>query len=406
MKKELRKGLRTWIEIDKKAIAHNYRSFRALITPETKLMGVVKSNAYGHNLIEFAQELEKLKVDYLAVDSVVEGIALRREGIKSPILILGYILPEMIEKAVTNNLDITVSNFDYFNEIRKLKLKNKLRVHIKVDTGMHRHGFQEKDIKKVISQIRMTRQIEVVGLYTHFASAKDPAFPKKTKNQIKIFKVWREAFMKAGLKPICHACATSGTILFPEAHFDMVRVGIGLYGIWPSAETREYAQKGNSDNDFFGPRVAIGRAQPDTQKSLSKQPFNLLPALSWKTIIGEINNIKKEEGIGYDFTEKLKRDSKVAVIPVGYWHGFPRALSGIGQVIVNGQRAKVLGRICMDIIMVDVTDIKKVKVGDEVTIIGQDGEEVITVDDVAGLLSGSAYEFITRLNPLIKRIYL
>lgn len=378
MKKELRNGLRTWIEIDKKAIAHNYRSFRALITPETKLLGVVKSNAYGHNLIEFAQELEKLRVDYLAVDSVVEGIALRQEGVRSPILILGYILPEMIEKAVANNLDITVSNFEYFNEIRKLKLKKKLRVHIKVDTGMHRHGFQEKDIKKVISQIRKTKQIEVVGLYTHFASAKDSAFPKKTKNQIKIFKVWRETFIKAGYKPLCHACATSGTILFPEAHFDMVRIGIGLYGIWPSAETKDFAQN----------------------------KLNLKPALSWRTIIGEINNIKKDEGIGYDFTEKLKRDSTVAVIPVGYWHGFPRTLSGIGQVIINGQKAKVLGRICMDIIMVDVTDIKKVKVGDEVTIIGQDGRKIITVDDVSGLLSGSAYEFITRLNPLIKRIYL
>lgn len=378
MKKELRKGLRTWIEIDKKAIAHNYRSFRALISPETKLMGVVKSNAYGHNLIEFAQELERLGVDYLAVDSVVEGIALRREGVKSPILILGYILPEMIEKAVTNNLDITVSNFDYFREIQKLHLKKKIKIHIKVDSGMHRHGFQEMDIKKVISEIRRVRQIEVVGLYTHFASAKDPAFPKNTKNQIKIFKVWREAFMKAGFKPLCHACATSGTILFPEAHFDMVRIGIGLYGIWPSAETKDFAQ----------------------------HKLSLLPVLSWKTIIGEINNIKKEEGIGYDFTEKLKRDSKVAVIPVGYWHGFPRALSGIGQVIVNGQKVKVLGRICMDIIMVDVTDIKKVKAGDEVTIIGQDGGEVITVDDIATQLSGSAYEFITRLNPLIKRIYL
>lgn len=393
MKKELRKGLRTWIEIDKKAIAHNYRSFRTLISPETRMMGVVKSNVYGHNLIEFAQELEKLKVDYLAVDSVVEGIALRREGIKSPILILGYILPEMIEKAVNNNLDITVSNFDYFDHIKKIKLVRgkKVRVHIKVDSGMHRHGFQEKDIKKVISQIRKTKKIEVVGLYTHFASAKDPAFPKKTKNQIRIFNKWREAFMKAGVKPLCHACATSGTILFPEAHFDMVRIGIGLYGIWPSAETREYTQS---------------RAQPDTQKLSSELPFYLQPVLSWKTIIGEINNVEKGEGIGYDLTEKLKRNSKVAVIPVGYWHGYPRALSGIGQVLINGQRVKVLGRICMDIIMVDVTDIKKVKVGDEVTIIGQDGNEEITVDDIAGLLSGSSYEFITRLNPLIKRIYL
>ncbi len=381
MKKELRKGLRTWIEIDRKAIVHNYTTFRSLISPTTKMMGVVKSNAYGHNLIEFAQELEKLKVDYLAVDSVVEGIALRREGVKSPILILGYILPEMIVTAAANNLDITVSNLDYFkflNKIRDLReIKKPIRVHIKVDSGMHRHGFQEKDIKKVISQIRKTKQIEVVGLYTHFASAKDPAFPKKTRSQIKIFKVWREAFIKASFKPLCHACATAGTILFPEAHFDMIRVGIGLYGIWPSAATMGFAQK----------------------------KFDLRPVLSWKTIVAEINNIKKGEGIGYDFTERLKRETKVAIIPIGYWHGFPRSLSGIGQVLINGQRAKVLGRVCMDIIMIDVTDIEKVRIGDEVTIIGQDGKEKMTADDITRMLYGSAYELITRINPLIKRIY-
>lgn len=152
MKKEQRLGLRTWIEIDKNAIAHNYSVFRSLISKKTKFLGVVKSNAYGHNLVEFAKELEKLGVDYLAVDSVVEGIALRKEGIKIPILILGYTLPEMLEKAVENDLEITVSNFDYFKEINKLKSNKLVKIHIKTDTGMHRHGFQLGDIK-VLSEI-------------------------------------------------------------------------------------------------------------------------------------------------------------------------------------------------------------------------------------------------------------
>jgi alanine racemase len=380
MKKEQRLGLRTWIEIDKKGIKHNYDVFRSLIAPTTKMLGVVKSNAYGHNFLEFAKELEKLGVDYLAVDSAVEGIALRKEGIRSPILILGYVLPEMLEKAVLNDLDITVSNFDYFKEIKKHTFGKPIRIHIKVDTGMHRHGFQESDMKKVLSEINDLNKkgkINVVGLFTHFASAKNPAFPKDTKNQIEIFNNWREAFVQAGIKPICHACATSGIILFPEAQYDMVRIGIGLYGIWPSRETKAFIHN----------------------------KFKLEPVLSWKAVIGEINNIKKGEGIGYDFTEKLRRDSRVAIIPIGYWHGYTRALSGIGQILIKGQRAKVLGRICMDIITVDITGIKDTKIGDEVTIIGKDGKEEITVDDIATLLEASSYELITRINPLIKRIY-
>ncbi len=374
MQKKDRLGLRTWIEIDKKAIAHNYKVFRSLISKKIKFMGVVKSNAYGHNLVEFAKELEKLGADYLAVDSVVEGIALRREGITIPILVLGYTLPKMIEKVVNNNLDITVSSFDYFKEIKKIN--KSVNIHIKINSGMNRHGFLEGDIKKVLKEIKYSGA-NVVGLYTHFANAKNPAFPRDTKNQIEIFNKWREAFMGALLKPICHACPTSGTILYPEAHFDMVRIGIGSYGIWPSRETEAYS---------YG-------------------KFTLKSVLSWKTIIAEINNIKKGERIGYDFTEELKRDTKVGIIPIGYWHGYPRALSAIGQVLVNGKRAKILGRICMDIIMIDVTDIIKAKVGDVVTIIGQDGQENVSIDDIAALLDASSYELVTRINPLIKRIY-
>jgi len=381
MKKEQRLGLRTWLEIDKRAIKHNYNVFRGLIPKRTKLMGVVKSNAYGHNLVEFAKELEKLGANYLAVDSVVEGIALRKEGIKIPILVLGYTLPEMIEKAAENDLEITISNFDYFDQIESLEksqVYKKIKVHIKVDSGMHRHGFQEDDIKAVIKKIvDLKDKLKVIGLYTHFAAAKNPAFPKDTKNQIAIFEKWQKAFDRAKIKAICHTGATSGTILFPDAHYNMVRLGIGLYGIWPSRETQAFINN----------------------------KFNLTPVLSWRTVIGEINNIKAEERIGYDFTEKLSRDSKVAVLPIGYWHGFPRALSGVGFVLVNGKKVKILGRVCMDIVMIDVTDIKNVKVGDEVTIIGQDGKEKITVDDVATLLDASAYEFVTRINPLIKRIY-
>ncbi|MFA7252312.1 MAG: alanine racemase [Candidatus Paceibacterota bacterium] len=379
MEKSLRSGLRTWIEINTKAITHNYKVFRSLISKRTKLCGVVKSNAYGHYLTEFAKRLEKLGIDYLAVDSVVEGLTLRREGIKIPILVLGYTLPEMLVPASEAELEITISNFDYFNEIKKLKLKKPIRAHIKVDTGFHRHGFQIDDIKNILVKIKEGKNIKVVGLYTHFAAADNPAFPKETRDQIKILLDWKKAFSRAKIKVITHACATSGTILYPEAHFDFVRVGIGVYGLWPSAETKAFAE----------------------------DKFILKPALSWRTLIGEIKNVKKGERVGYDFTETLNRDTKIAVLPIGYWHVFPRALSSIGHVLVRGKKVKVIGRVCMDITMIDVTDVAGVNVGDEVTIIGQDGKENISSADIAKLVDGSSeYETVTRINPLIKRIYI
>jgi alanine racemase len=378
MKKADRLGLRTWIEIDKKAIAHNYAIFRSLISKETKLMGVVKSNAYGHNLTEFAKELEKLGTDYLAVDSVVEGLALRREGIKLPILVLGFTLPEMIALADKANMEITISNFSYFAEIKKLKLKKPIKVHIKVDTGMHRHGFQLAEMTKLIETLKKDKNVEVVGLSTHFGAATDPNRPKETKDQIKTFNLWREAFKKAGINVLAHACNTGGTILYPEAHFDMVRVGIGMYGIWPAPETKAWAES----------------------------KFKLQPVLSWRTLVGEVKNIKAGEKLGYDFTGKVTKDSVVAILPIGYWHVFPRALSNTGSVLIRGQKAKVLGRVCMDIVTVDVTDIPGVVVGDVATIIGQDGSQEIAVDDIAALVPGSCgYETVTRINPLIRRFY-
>lgn len=376
MNKELRKGLRTWIEVDKRAIRHNFSVFKGVIGKQVKMLGVVKSNAYGHNLLEFAKELEKLGVDFLGVDSAVEALALRREGVKAPILVLGYTLPEMFEQLAEKDISMTVSNFETLNELKKIK--GKIKIHVKVDTGMSRHGFVETEIKKVLGEISRTPAVAVVGLYTHFAMAKNPSFPAYTKSQIEKFNIWREAFIKAGLKPICHAGATAGTLLYKEAHFDMVRIGISLYGIWPSRESEAFYEN----------------------------KIKLQPVLSWKTIIAEIKRYPKGTKVGYDCTETLDKDSIVAVLPVGYWHGLPRALSSIGHVIINGQKCKILGRVCMDIIMVDISKVKNPKVGDEATIIGRDGKVGITVDNIATLLDGSAYELVTRINPLIKRIYL
>lgn len=377
-------GLRTWIELDRSAMKHNLAEFRSIIPKKTKLCAVVKSNAYGHSLVDFSKETEKSGADWLAVDSVIEGLRLREEGIKLPILILGYTLPGKMREAIDAGLSISISHFEGLREIMNIGRKNISsgsgvlipKIHIKVDTGMHRQGFILSDASKLLKLLTDAKGVvEVEGLFTHFAAAKNPAYPEHTKKQLAEFQQWLDMFKKAGLDPIVHAASTAGTILFKEAHFDMVRIGIGLYGLWPSLETKAFAER----------------------------DISLKPVLSWKTIVGEVKALKGGGAVGYDFTETLPKDAKIAILPVGYWHGYPRALSGIGTVLINNMPAKIIGRVSMDMIIVDVTRIKNVKVGDEAVLLGALKEP--TAEGMAIILGESWYELLTRLNPLIKKFF-
>ncbi len=382
MEKSKRRGLRTWIEIDTKAIRHNFLIFRSLLNKKTKLMAVIKSNAYGHGLIDFAKKIENLGADFLGVDSIVEALALREEGINSPILVLGYTLPEMVSLAAENNISLSVSTFEslFYITASQKKFKRPLNIHIKIDTGMHRQGFQEKDRQKVLKILsaHRTDAFNVEGLFTHFAAAKNPAFPEDTEKQIKNFKLWAADFKQKGFKPIVHAAATAGAMLFPNSHFDMVRIGIGFYGLWPASEV----------------------------KAALEQKITLQPILSWKSIISEIKKHPKGTRLGYDLTESLSRDSVVAVVPVGYWHGYHRSLSSLGKMLVQGKECKVLGRVSMDMVCIDVTEVKNLRVGDEVVVIGSKSGSPCSMEGISNILGLSWYETVTRINPLIKRIYI
>lgn len=379
MKPELRKGLRTWIEVDRDAMARNFHVLKSGVTSGAKYMSVVKSNAYGHSLIDFSKEVAKLGADWLGVDSMVEAIALRKEGVLKPILVLGYTLPEMIPAALEHNVSITVSTFETLNEIGKLAPKEKIKVHIKVDTGMSRQGFLPADTSHLISQLTSLEKFVVVeGLFTHLAAAKNPAFPQQTRKQLEVFDTLIHTIKRAGHKPIIHAAASAGAILYPDARFDMVRIGAAQYGVWPAKEVEAFA----------------------------KSRLILQPILSWKTVISEVKKFPRGTRVGYDFTDELAQESQIAVCPIGYWHGFPRALSSIGEVLVGGKRARVVGRVSMDMISIDVTGIRKAVVGEEVVIIGESQKEKITIDDMARMCDTSPYEIVTRLNPLIKRIYI
>jgi len=400
------KGLRTWIEVNKSALKNNYAVFRKLIKPDCKLMAIAKSNAYGHGLVQYAETMQELGADWIGVDSITEASRLRKEGIALPILVLGYTLPDNFAEAADNNISLTISSFEslealkrFFanaqNDKKKMETEGcKLKIHLKIDTGMHRQGFQGAEVEKVCKLIQeinnyssnevrssqplaSNNKITVEGIYTHFAAAKDPDYPAETEKQLEQFREAVKTVESFGFRPIRHAAATGGTIVFPESHFDLVRIGIGLMGLWPSSETR--------------------RAFEDK--------FTLSPALEWKTVVSEINEIPAGERIGYDFTEVLSRPSKIAILPIGYWHGYRRDLSGVSLVLINGRKAKVLGRVSMDMIVVDVTEIGDTKVGDEVILLGKSGNEEISAYDLAKLSNTSWYETITQINPLIKKIY-
>lgn len=365
--------LKTWIEISEKALRHNIAVFRGLLKKQTKLMVVVKSNAYGHGILVFSQLADEMGVDGFCVDSVIEGQKLREAGIKKPILVLGFTLPDLFEVAEKKDITITISNLE--NLEAWLTSKHKPNFHLKIDTGMHRQGFYVEDLKKLTDH-RLQTTAFLKGIYTHFASAKDLEDQNFTEQQFKKFNQAVEILEKLGFgNLIKHAAATGATLLDKKYYLDWVRVGIGLYGLWPSSEL---------------------------EVQLSSK-IVLEPILSWKTIISEIKELKKGDAVGYDLTYKAKSNTRIAVLPIGYWHGMSRSLSNSGEVLINGKVAKILGRVSMDVMVVDVGNIK-CKVGDVVTLIGKDKGGGIKATILAEKSGTTHYEFLTRLNPLIERI--
>ncbi len=346
-----------------------------MLPKPVKLLGVVKSNAYGHGLFGFTAEMQKLSANFLGVDSITEAVALRRHGISLPILVLGYTLPANFKDAHSKNISLAVSTFESLNFLATQK--KTIVIHLKIDTGMHRQGFFVSDLQKVLFIIKKLPQIKVAGVFTHFASAKRPDSSHETEKQIVKFKD-AVAMVKAVYpQALAHASATAGILNYPEANFDLVRVGIGMYGLWPSDETRKL-----------------------------HKDIELKPVLTWKTIISEVKTVDKGQKVGYDYTETVIKTTKLAVLPIGYWHGYWRAFSSKAEVLVKGQRCKLIGRVSMDMVVVDVTAVKNVKVGDEVVLIGKQGKEEVTADELGKLANTSCYEIVTRLNPLIKKYYL
>lgn len=368
---------RVFATISLDAIRDNIKKGRALLAPGTKLMGVVKADAYGHGAVPVAKAIEDL-VDAYGVAMPEEGVELRKAGITKPVLVLGFTAPEMAELAI--RYDITMAVFQSetakaYNETAK-RLHKKAKVHIKLDTGMSRIGYlccQEsvEDIKKIAA----LSHVEIDGMFTHFSKA-DEADKTFARNQLKKYMEFARLLEEAGIKLPCkHVCNSAGIIDIPEGDLDMVRFGVTMYGMYPTDE-------------------------------VSKERMPVTPAMEVKTHISFIKTLPVGVGIGYSGTFITEKETRVATLSAGYGDGYPRGLSNSGRVLIHGKSAPVLGRICMDQCMVDVTDIPEAKQGDIATLLGKDGDDFISAEEIGATVGNSFhYEVVCDISKRVPRIY-
>ena len=356
-------------------IKYNLEQVSAALPQGVKKCAVVKADAYGHGVVTIANALSE-HIDYFAVATSDEALELRMAGIKNNILLLGYTWREDYIEMIDNGISMTVFKMQDAENLSRIavSLGQTARLHIKVDTGMNRIGFPcTPEAVEQVRQIRRMEGIEVEGIFTHFAKA-DEADKSFTYKQLERYRSFVDA-VEEGADPIpVHHCANSAAILdIPEAAMDMVRIGIILYGLYPSKEVR--------------------------------RRLKLRPAMELKSHITFIKTVEKGEGISYNHTRVLTSARRVATIPVGYADGYPRMLSNRGHVIIRGRLAPILGQVCMDQMMVDVTYIPDAREGDEVTLIGWDGDEFIGVDDLASISDRFNYEFICDIGRRVPRVY-
>lgn len=368
------------ISID--AIRSNIMAGRALLSKGTKMMAVVKADAYGHGAVTIAKYIDDI-VDAYAVAIPEEGVELRKSGIKAPILVLGYTAPQIAEEAIANDISLAVFSYDTAMEYGKIakSLGMRARLHIKLDTGMSRIGFRCSDdcYKQSVEEIVKICSLEdvyVEGMFTHFCRA-DEADKSYARYQFELYKRVLNELTDRGISiSIKHVCNSAGVIDIPEADLDMVRFGITMYGMYPTDD-------------------------------VTKERLPITPALELKTHISMLKDVPVGTGIGYSQTFVTKRPSKIATIPVGYGDGYPRGLTNRGRVLIHGKFAPICGRICMDQCMVDVTDIPEVKVDDVVTLIGHDGDGFISAEEIGETVGNSFhYEVVCDINKRVPRVYI
>lgn len=380
LKEKVASYQRTYVEVDLDAIVENMCNLKKHVAEHTKLVGVIKTDGYGHGSVPIARALEALDFMYgFATATVEEAHALRLAGIQKPLLILGYAFPYCYEMLVEEEIRPTIFREDTISKLVEAarKIGKKAKVHVKVDTGMSRIGISpDEEGLQFIKKLTAYPEIEIEGILTHFAKA-DEADKTNAYEQLALFQDFcKRVEAELGLQiPLKHCSNSAGIIELPEANMDLVRAGISLYGLRPSDEVSE-------------------------SKVLRS------PALSWYSTVVYCKTIHKGQSVSYGGTFTAEKDTRVATIPVGYGDGYPRSLSGKGYVLISGKRAPILGKVCMDQFMVDVTDIPEAQEGDRVTLIGKDGAEQISAEALGDLSGRFNYELICDIGKRVPRVYL
>lgn len=369
--------LRCYAEISLEAIGHNIREVKKRLPEGVKLLGIVKANAYGHGAVPVASYLEN-QVDYFATATIEEAVELRENGISAPILILGYVSPSQYGDLVEYDITQTIDSYAQALALEKeaARQNRKAKAHLAVDTGMTRIGFQvtEHDADEA-AKIADLPHIELEGMFTHFSCA-DQEDKTYCSMQMEKYDKMTALLAERGVTiPLRHICNSAGIMEFDDHHFEMVRSGIITYGIYPSEEVK-------------------------------KERLDLIPALSWKSHVIHVKEVGPGIGVSYGATYVTEKPmTRIATVSAGYADGYPRALSNQGCVLIHGKKAPIIGRICMDQMMVDVTDIPDVQVEDVVTLVGTDGDETITIEEIANPAARFDYEMLCDISSRVTRVY-
>jgi len=371
----------TWVEVSRSSISHNIAAFKKLIGKKRILCAAVKANAYGHGLQQCAPVMLEAGADWLGVNALFEAMSLRAAGIKAPVYIMGYIPVDELSTAVVEGFHFVVYNEETLHALARItkKLSQPAFTHLKVETGIYRQGAANGQLQKILRIYKENPLVKLEGIAAHFANIEDTTDHSYALFQLNNFNKTLEQVKRAGLKvKYVHMANTAATILFPKTYFNMVRTGIGNYGMWPSNET-------------YISSLREGKK------------IELKSALVWKTKVAQVKIVPSGSTIGYGCTYKTTRPSKIAVLPVGYYDGYDRGLSNNGYVLIHGKRAHIRGRVCMNMVMVDVTDIPDVQMEDEAVLLGKQEKENITPDQMAGWLGTINYEVTTRIHEMLTR---
>jgi alanine racemase len=368
-----------WVELDRGAPEHNLRQLRAGAAPGVIACAVIKSNAYGHGAAEIASLLPS--AEWFGVNSLQKGLELRAKGVTRPILLLGHVALEELEAAVEADLQLTVYNRETIQELASLpRLPRLASVHVKVDTGTSRQGVLPAELEEFLRLVKSSRGVSLQGISTPFANIEDTLNHEYAEMQISRFNAALQVVDRTvGRPPFIHTACTAAALLFNSTHFTMLRSGIGLYGLWPSKET------------FIASRERGGAV------------VDFRPVLAWKTRLVQVKTIPEGTYVGYGCSYRTTRQTVLGVLPVGYADGYVRALGNRAHVLVRGRRAPVLGRICMNLSMVDLTDVPGAKLEEEVVLLGKSGEERISAETMAEWSGTINYEVVTRISPLLPR---